>query len=253
MVPSSPVFITGHSLLFKQFDTSSVNSALANVTSYPDLIQDWYEVHYLAVCSGMWNAHTVSAGKNQSTITCTPQTGGYTFVLVQEILLNDPFLPLLVDSPYGTLDTKAPLILFTIGFSFTALSLLGYLYSLLFTMATPKAKISLGLLRVACLLNIPAFIFLMISSAEITVLARKLVGTGDIGLGLVHTSIDKGFYVSAWLAAAFMFVALGIGVVKAFILVRVQQSRESNTRDGQNTVEESIQSRIPEQKVSIIQ
>jgi hypothetical protein len=219
--------MTGHGSPFEQFDISSVNSALSNATSATTPIQDWYEAHYLSVCSGMWNTHAVSAGKNQSTIICAPQRAGYTFSLAQ-ILASDAAQPLLVDSSYGTLDTKAPLILLAIGIAFTGLSLLLVLYGVVAMLVTGTAETPLGALRVAYLAIVAAANVLTISSAKITALAEKMVGTTDIGEGgWVQAWMERGFYVFAWLGTALMWGAMGLGIVVSFRIARALQIHAS--------------------------
>jgi hypothetical protein len=98
-----------------------------------------------------------------------------------------------MDSSYGTLDTKAPLILLAIGIAFDGVSLLFYLYSIIIMLV--KKTPPLNILRIAFLTGIPAAILLLISSAKITAFADKMTGATDISAG-VTMGLLCGFVVS---------------------------------------------------------
>jgi hypothetical protein len=185
-------------------------------------------LHYLALCYGFFNDHIASAGKNKITFTCTPKAVGYTFVLVQEILTYNPFLPLNRNSTYGTFDTRTPVALFLIGISFSALSLLGFFCCLFQTAAVYDTKIELGLLRPTCWFSILAAIFLVSSTAETTILGKKVGASGDIGLGTVLASKTPGFYVAAWVGATLMLLAFVFSFGTVIVRER-QKTRELNT------------------------
>ena len=213
-----------------------MNRALSNATfATTSSIQDWYEAHYLSVCSGMWNAHMVSAGKNSSTVICTSQSAGYTFSLAQIFASSsNATQPLPIDSSssssYGTLDTKAPLILLVIGIALTGLSMLFFLCGVVIMLVTHTAKMRLGVLRVAYLASIAAPIFLTISSAKITSLAEKTTGTADVNVGgvamAVHAWMERGFYVFTWLGMALMWVVVGLSIAAAFKFASALQIRD---------------------------
>lgn len=215
-----------------------MNSALSNTTSpTTNSLQDWYEAHYLSICSGMWNTHTPSAGKNASTVACASQTAGYTFSLAQILAASsNATLRLPIDgspnpsSLYGTLPTKTPLVLLTVGIALTGLSVLFYLCGVLVMLATRSPKMRLGILRVAYLASTAAPIFLTISSAKITSLAEKTKGSADVSIGgvavAVHAGMESGFYAFTWLGTALMWVVLVSSITAAFKFAKELQIRD---------------------------
>jgi hypothetical protein len=204
-----------------------MNNALSNGQSITTSIPDWYEVHYLSVCSGKWNAEATSADINQSTSTCVRQKAGYTFSLAQTLGSNTAKL-LPVNSSYGTLDTKTPLILLTIGIALAGVSLISLLYGVVVLIATSTPP--LAVLRVGYLASIPTAILLTISSAKTTALADKMIGAKDISTGVtVHAWIGWTFYVSAWLGAGFMWAAVGFSIAGAFRIASALQAQQLNS------------------------
>lgn len=176
----------------------------------------------------MWNAHTASAGKNQSTATCTSQRAGYTFSLAQ-ILANDAAQHMLAnsESSFGMLTTRVSLILLIIGIIFTGLSLLLVLYGATATIVMPKPP--LNILRIAFLAIVAAAHLFTISSAKITVLAKQAGGTIGVDAGVqIRAWEHKGFYVFTWLSTALMWVVMGLGIVVGLMFTRVQMWHEKN-------------------------
>jgi hypothetical protein len=217
-----------------------VNRVLSNATfATTSSVQDWYEAHYLSICSGMWNTHRISAGKNSSTVICASQNAGYTFSLAQIFASSSNATqpqprPLLIDSSssslYGTLDTKAPLILLTIGIALTGLSVLFFLYGVVIMLVTYTAKMPLGVVRVSYLTSLAVPTFLTISSAKITSLAEKTTGTADVNIGgvavAVHAWTERGFYAFIWLGTALMWVVVGLSIAAAFKFASALQIRD---------------------------
>ncbi|KIN03521.1 hypothetical protein OIDMADRAFT_51482 [Oidiodendron maius Zn] len=176
----------------------------------------------------MWNAHTASASKNQSTATCTSQRVGYTFSLAQ-ILANDAAQHTLVDSEssFGKLTTRVLLILPINSIIFTGLSLLLVLYGATATIVMPKPPFNI--LRIAFLAIVAAAHLFTISSAKITVLAKEVGRTIGVDEGVqIRAWEDKGFYLFTWLSTALIWVVMGLGIVVGFMFTRVQMWHEKN-------------------------
>lgn len=187
-------------------------------------------MHYLSVCSGMWNSHDVSAGKNESTTTCLSQRAGYTFSLVQ-FLQRDTGIPTLAvpDSSFGTLSTRAPLILLAVGIAFTGLALLLVLHGAVTMAVAPTAKPPLNVLRTAYFAILISAHMLTISGAEITSWTGKAKGTATVGEGwTVQAWTEKGFYVFMWLATGLIWTAYALALVVGCMLARVLRTYQSN-------------------------
>jgi hypothetical protein len=181
----------------------------------------------------MWNTDAANADKNQSTNICVRQKAGYTFSLAQTLASsNATHLPPL-DSSYGTLDTKTPLVLLTIGITLTGVSLLSGLYSVVVLLVTGTPP--LLVLRVSYLAIVATVNLLTISSAKITALADKMTGPNDISAGvMIHAWMGWAFYVSTWLAAGFMWAALGFSIAGAFKIAHALEVQKSNARRVRN-------------------
>ena len=174
----------------------------------------------------MWNKS--SASNFQSIRTCVHQKAGYTFSLAKTLPSNAAQL-LPIDSSYGTLDTKAPLILLAIGIAFDGVSLLFYLYSIIIMLV--KKTPPLNILRIAFLTGIPAAILLLISSAKITAFADKMTGATDISAGVtIHAWVGWAFYVASWLATGFIWAAVGVSIGVAFMIAGALQAQQSHTQ-----------------------
>ena len=169
----------------------------------------------------MWNTNATNANKNQSTSICVCQKAGYTFSLAQSS--NAAHLPPL-DSLYGTLDTKTPLVLLTIGIALASVSLLSLLYGVVVLLVTSTPPVLV--LRVGYLASVPTVILRTISWAKITALADKITGAKDISARvMIHVWMGRAFYVSTWLAAGFMWAALGFSIAGAFKIAMYWKSR----------------------------
>ena len=189
----------------KQLDTSALRQASSNNVS----IQDWYDAHYLSVCSGMWSNHIASAGKNKSTTSCDPRALGYIFGGAASALPGG--------QSYVTLDMKASSILLLLGIIFSGLSALLFLAGIAAIRITKKTDKWLNLLRVAYLTNVAAPILFTISSAKITALAEKWVGTTYFEDSVPVTAwMDRDFYACAWLGTGIMWVAQGLAIAVSF-------------------------------------
>jgi hypothetical protein len=174
----------------------------------------------------MWN--TTSAINTQSTRTCVHQKAGYTFPLAKALPSSAAQL-LPIDSSYGTLDTKAPLILLAIGIAFAGVSLLFYSYGVIALLI--KNTPPLNVLRIAFLAGISAAIFLLISSAKITAFADKMTGTTDISAGVaIHAWMGWTFYMASWLATGFIWAAVGVSIGVAFMIAGALQAQQSHTQ-----------------------
>jgi hypothetical protein len=172
----------------------------------------------------MWDA--TSASNIQSTHTCVHQKAGYTFSLAKALPSNAAQL---LPPDYGTLDTKAPLILLAIGIAFAGVSLIFYLYSIIVMLV--KNTPPLNGLRIAFLAGIPAAIFLLISSAKITAFADKMTGPTDISAGVtIHAWMGWAFYVASWLATGFIWAAVGVSIGVAFMIAGALQVQQSHTQ-----------------------
>jgi hypothetical protein len=69
-----------------------------------------------------------------------------------------------------------------------------------------------------------------ISSAKITALADKITGPKDISARvMIHAWMGWAFYVSTWLAAGFMWAALGFSIAGAFKIAHAPEVQKSNT------------------------
>lgn len=190
-------------LIANQLDTSALRQASGNNVS----IQDWYDAHYLSVCSGMWSKDSASAGKNKSTTICHPQPLGYTF--------GEAALPGV--RYYPALDLKASAILLLLGIILSGLSAVLFLASVAAIRITNKTDKWLNLLRVGFLANVAATILLTISSAKITALAEKWVGTTYTEDGVPLTAwMGRDFYACTWLGTGIMWVVLGLSIAVAF-------------------------------------
>jgi hypothetical protein len=192
----------------KQLDTSALRRASGNVS-----IQDWYDAHYLSVCSGMWSNHIASAGKNKTTTVCQPRVLGYTF--------DEATTALPGDESYPTLDLKASAILLLLGIIFSGLSAMLFLTGIVAIRITNKTDKWLNILRVAYLTNVAAPILLTISSAKVTALAEKWVGTTYTEDGVPVTAwMGRDFYACTWLGTGIMWVAVGLSIAVAFKIAK---------------------------------
>jgi hypothetical protein len=136
-------------------------------------------------------------------------------------------LPL--DSSYGTLDTKTPLVLLTIGIALAGITLFSLLYGIVVLLLTSTPP--LLVLRIGYLASIATVILLTISSAKITAIADKTTGAKDVSAGVVvHAWMGWAFYVSTWLAAGFMWAALGFSIAGAFKIAAGLEVQKSNAR-----------------------
>jgi hypothetical protein len=133
----------------------------------------------------MWDA--ASGSKNQSTIICVHQPAGYTFSLAKT-LGSDAAQLLPTNSTYGTLDTRTPQVLLTIGITCSGIYLTSLLYgaAVLLVTSTPP----LFVLGVGYLASDAAVIVLTISSAKITSIADKMVG--------LRTSVPGPRFMLGW-------------------------------------------------------
>ena len=158
----------------------------------------------------MWNNHTASGGKNESTTVCDPQPLGYAFSEVASAFPGDQ-----------SLDLKAPSILLLVGVLFSGLSALFLLAGIAAIRITSKTDKWLNLLRAAYLGNVAAPILLTISSAKITALAEKWVGTTYLKDGVPVTAwMGRDFYACAWLGTGIMWVAQGLAIAVSFKIAR---------------------------------
>ncbi|EXJ72588.1 uncharacterized protein A1O5_03734 [Cladophialophora psammophila CBS 110553] len=208
-------------------------SSLTSTTSTSALaIKEWYEVHYLSICSGMWNGHVASAGKNHSTISCTSQSAGYTFSLAQIIGGGDAGQQLLLAYHHRTLDTKAPFVLLVLGIASMGLTVLSFLYGIVALRTKTrrrqlhKKEMPLVVLRIGFFACIASTILLTISSAKVTASAGKMTGRVQIGGGrAIHAWMNSGFYAVTWIGMAFVWVALGLEIAAAFKIAAVLEPR----------------------------
>jgi hypothetical protein len=216
--------MTSYGSQTKQFNTSSIRSAISNV---PDAhIADWYEVHYLSVCSGMWNA--VGGDKNQSTVACVHQKAGYTFSLAQTLGGNAAQL-LPANSSYGTIDSNDSRILLTIGITLAGVSLTSLLYGVVVLLLTSTPP--LLMLRIGYMASIPTMVVLTISSAKITSIADKMTGATEISPGIVvHAWMGPVFYVTTWLSAGFMWAAVGFSITAGFKIAIGMEVEKARSR-----------------------
>ncbi|KIW24506.1 uncharacterized protein PV07_10217 [Cladophialophora immunda] len=207
-------------------------SSLTSSTSGSALgITDWYEAHYLSICSGMWNRHIASAGKNHSTITCTSQSAGYTFSLARIVVGGDAAQQTLLAN-HRTLNTKAPFVLLVVAIASMSLAILSFLYGIAALPSTAagrrlsKKEIPLVVLRIGFFACVTSTVLLSISSAKITANAAKTAGRVQLGGGKdVHAWMDGGFYAVTWVGAACVWVALGLVVAAAFKLADVLERK----------------------------
>jgi hypothetical protein len=171
----------------------------------------------------MWNTDMANADKNQSTSTCVRQKAGYTFSLAQTLPSSAAEL-LPVNSPYGTLHTKGPVVLLIIGITWASICITSYFYGNVVLLVTSKPP--LYILGVGYVASIPTVILFTISSAKITALADKMIGTTDISPGVtIDAWMGWAFFVSTWLGTGFMWAALGFSIVGAFKVESVLQAR----------------------------
>jgi hypothetical protein len=145
--------------------------------------------------------------------------GGYNFSL-PELLAADVGLP--VDSPllstwsFAVLDTKMPFICLAIAIAFTGLTVIAYFITIV---TTPRltTESPLHWPRVGYLASIAALNTLIVSSAKITAMIHKLLGTKPVVENGFAWS-TRGFYVLTWLATGLMCVTVALSVVSAFML-----------------------------------
>lgn len=202
----------------EKLDASTVNSASFIGTSASALVQDWYDVHFLYLCSGMYNGHLASAGKDKSTVKCISQSAGWTFSL-SKILASSDVQPLSAHSADAKLDTTAPLVLLAFGIAAMGLAMIFLAHGLVGTLAKRALEPNLIPLRIGYLSSIAGGVFLTNSFSHLTAAADRLTGTIYLSRGLeARAWMESEFYVIAWLGTAFMWMAVACGVTCAFML-----------------------------------
>lgn len=167
---------------------------------------------------------------------CAP--AGWLHFSLAKTLGSDAAQLLPTNSTYGTLDTRTPQVLLTIGITSSGIYLTSLLYgaAVLLVTSTPP----LFVLRVGYLASIAAVIVLTISSAKITSIADKMVGTTYISAGAtVHAWMGWSFYVSTWLATSFMWAAMGFSIAGAFKIAQELEVQKSKrlSESRQNRVD----------------
>ncbi|KAJ9607169.1 hypothetical protein H2200_008241 [Cladophialophora chaetospira] len=208
------------------------SSSLANATSPGALpINDWYDAHYLSICTGMWNHHTASMGKNHSTTVCWLQSTGYTFSIANFVGNKDAQQAILDHQP--PLKTMVPFVLLVLSIVSMGISIVAFLHGVIMMVRhekTPDAVmrgVPLLLLRIAFSACIATNVFKMISSAKITVSASKSSGTFDIFPGKnLHAWRHDGFLVITWVSVGLVWIAIGLMVVAAFRLAPMLKKQE---------------------------
>jgi hypothetical protein len=174
----------------------------------------------------MWNTEIANTNKNQSTSVCVRQKAGYTFSLAQTLPSSAAEL-LPVDSSFGTLHTKGPVVLLIIGITWASICITSFFYGIVVLLVTSKPP--LYILRVGYLASIPTVILFTISSAKITAIADKMIGATDISPGVtVHAWMGWAFFVSTWLGTGFMWAALGFSIAGAFKIASALQAQGSS-------------------------
>jgi len=195
----------------------------------------------------MWNTHNSTAGKNQSTVKCVSESAGYTFSL-SEFMNNDGFAQSIPAWSNVEVNTKAPLILLTLGIAFIGLSWLGFVYGL-FT-AINKTIIEdrpLFVLRLAFFASIAAPIMMTISSAKITATAAKASGIVNLEtMQAADVQMHTVFYVISWLATGLLWVALVLVLIAAFSIAKMQRNQTANedNLEKQQVSEEETQKKL---------
>lgn len=207
-----------------QVDTGALaNDTLTNGVT----IADWYDAHYLSICSGMWNHHMGSAGRNGSTTVCWLQNTGYTFSIGDILDRNDVH--------HRAVQTKAPFILLVASIATMSLTILGFLYGIII-MARPRVKgqlvkheLPLVVLRVAFFATIASTILTTISSAKITASAGRSAGTFEVGgEGTVRASSNSGFLAIIWVETVLVWLGLALVLATAFRIGAALQDDKAN-------------------------
>jgi hypothetical protein len=216
--------------LIQQVDTS----ALANVTSLNRLaINDWYDAHYLSVCSGMWKNHVPTMGKNHSTAVCWIQNTGYTFSIAKLIGSDDEQQSIF--QHYRTVNTKAPFILLVLSIVSMGLAILAFIYGII-VMARASTKgqmvkrdLPLTVLRIALFACIASTILKTISSAKITASAEKSSGMVEVDGKALHAWTHSGFLAIIWVGTALLWIALALVVAAAFRIAATVKDFDART------------------------
>jgi len=186
-------------------------------------INDWYEAHYLSVCTGQWNSHVAQMGKNHSTAVCWLQDTGYTFSIPNLVPVEYELQALL--ATYRTLHTRAPFILLVLSIVSKGLAIPAFLYGIIMMAKSRKngqvvkRDLPLIVLRIAFFACIISSILGTISSAKITASAGKSSGTFDLDAGrTIHAWTNSGFLAITWVGTGLVWVAMGLVVAAAFRL-----------------------------------
>jgi hypothetical protein len=198
----------------------------------PLSINDWYEAHYLSVCTGNYNNHVAGMGKNHSTAVCWLQNTGYTFSIAN-LVPDENGRGSLLDIPH-TLKTKAPFILLVLSIVSMGLAILAFFYSI-FVMARSnssrqmvKQDLPLIVLRIAFFACIISTILGTISSAKITASAGKSSGKFELDADkTIHAWTHSGFLAITWIGTTLVWVALGLVVGAAFRLAGMLKKDDS--------------------------
>jgi len=132
-------------------------------------------------------------------------------------------------SSYGTIHTKAAIVLLIIAIALAGKSFTSLLYGLVVLLVTGTP--SLFALRIGYLASIPPVILLTISSAKITAIADKMTDVTEFSPGVVIDAwMGWSFYVATWLAAGFMWAALGFSITAAFKVAQGIELEKSRAR-----------------------
>jgi len=198
------------------------SSSLAfNTSSNALAINDWYDAHYLSVCTGMWNHHIANMGKNHSTTVCWLQSTGYTFS-VANFVGNADAQKMILDQQ-RPLKTKVPFILLVLSIVSMGIAILAFLHGIIIMVRQckkaqdVKRQIPLVVLRIALFASIATIVFKMISSAKVTVSASKSSGSFNIYVGKdIRAWTQSGFLAVTWVSVALVWLALAIVVFAAF-------------------------------------
>ena len=183
-------------------------------------VQDWYELHYLSVCKGMWQSASTHL-KNEASKACTVMGGGYKFSL-PDLLAADAGLPanspLLSTWSFAVFNTKMPFVCLVIAIASISLATIAYFITII---TTPRLTTGSPLHwpRVGYIASIVALNTLIVSSAKITALIHKLLETKPVVENGVAWS-TRAFYLLTWLATGLMCAMVTLSVVLDFKLGR---------------------------------
>ena len=199
-----------------------INDATTDIASALN-ISDFYSVHVMDYCEGMFEPNSTLAAENgtkirKNTTYCSRRNAFFHFNVTQiveaalpdQINLTDINWPDAITDAQNTIRTAsiATVILFVLGIIFTGLALFGAIIGI-FTTGRVSACFNV-------VLDFLAFLALVISSVLVTIVINKAVNAlnkygNDIGISATKGKLFLGM---TWAATALMFIAFAVSIVQ---------------------------------------